>query len=87
MASEDEPIKTEKFSKKSKALDPDEKGKEKLEVNHLLNTKELKERNKWKENEDATPYLYPDLIEFTDIHQGINKTIDWFIDNYENCRK
>ena len=31
--------------------------------------------------------LYPDLIEFTDIHQGINKTIDWFIDNYENCRK
>jgi GDP-L-fucose synthase len=24
---------------------------------------------------------------FTSIEEGVNKTIDWFIDNYENARK
>ena len=31
--------------------------------------------------------LYPDLTTFTDIHRGLSDTIDWFIDNYNNCRK
>ena len=27
------------------------------------------------------------LIEFTSIKEGIGKSIDWFIENYETCRK
>ena len=26
-------------------------------------------------------------IEFTSIEEGIGKSIDWFIENYETCRK
>ncbi len=26
-------------------------------------------------------------FKFTSIEEGISKTVDWFIENYENCRK
>ena len=61
MASQDEPIKSEKISKKSIASALDEKSKEKLELNQLLNTKEIDERKEWEKDEDAIPYLYPSL--------------------------
>ena len=31
--------------------------------------------------------LYSNIPEFTDIHQGINTTIEWFIENYNYSRK
>lgn len=31
-------------------------------------------------------YLYSDFI-FTNIKTGIDKTVDWFIENYDKCRK
>ena len=61
MASEDEHIKTGIISKKSLSVAKDIAAKEVSGVNLELNIKELEERKLWKENEDATPYLYPDF--------------------------
>ena len=61
MASEDEPIITEKLPNKSSIVFEDELAEDTSEANQLLNTKELDERNMWRQGEDTNTYLYPDL--------------------------
>ena len=62
--------------------------KEKMGYNKEIVFDSSKEDGQYKKTADNTKLMKAIKdFKFTSIEEGISKTVDWFIENYENCRK